>query len=237
MAAVASILEMIGTRMDALQSEVNKLKDSNLKTELSANPETSSNERSITDTVDVKDLQTRISDVEAQIERTRAEVSENKSQQSASMKRERSVTEAVLTQKLEKLVGEKGSTSSKKVDETSENVARMAERINAITAAVDKQAKFLTELNHNINRSINAAVTQAVSNAVSQLKAPEKSGDGDESGELSTLEDSPALDEDAATVDDKDQIDMVEASSGSQDGGKPKPRAKRKPAAKATNDA
>lgn len=233
MATVAGIVEILSSRIDKLRSVVDKL-DADKKSN-------GINNRSAAAGDDAKDGMD-LSELRLEIETVRKEVRDSRDGHAASLKKERSVSEAVLTQKLDRMVGDKNAILSRKVDQVCETVAKLSEKSVAITAAVDKQAKFLMELNAGIAMTIEKAVERAL--------AQKQGGRGDQVqvqrqgltpagetglGNLGDLEESPDLvqipdEQRSATVarDDGDQIDMVPVSEDPQTSKKPKAKGRKK---------
>ena len=238
MAGVARILELFGTRLDSLQMQIAQM-DRIAQTAnanqagqrgFDARPEPAGNEK--------------VGELQSDITQLRTQLREVKDGQAATFKKERSVTEAVLTQKIERMIGDKSAPSIRKADDAQDTVAKLSDRVNAITVAVDKQAKFLTELNAKLTQSIDAAVDRRVSDALAKHKtmsgaAPDVQvnavpsddapNNGTDADSLDNLEESPDL----GQSDVGDQIDMVAAgSAGAAKKGRGKGRAKAKEEAK-----
>lgn len=235
MAGVARILELFGTRLDSLQMQIAQM--DRIAQSASANqagqrgfdlrPEPPGNEK--------------VGELQSDITQLRTQLREVKDGQAATFKKERSVTEAVLTQKIERMIGDKSAPSIRKADDAQDTVAKLSDRVNAITVAVDKQAKFLTELNAKLTQSIDAAVDRRVSDALAKQNftpgatgahvddvmgqnEPSSSKAVADAESLDNLEESPDLRE----SDVGDQIDMVAAGSADTKKGRGKGRAKSK---------
>ena len=122
----------------------------------------------------------------------RKDIDDLRDSQTSSFRTERSVLEAVLTQKLDRSVSDKVASVARRVDELSESLQRAVDRSSAITLAVDKQAKFLTDLNARLAETVDAAVARTL--------AAERSR-GERSQGSDVLERSPVLDGDGDTID------------------------------------
>lgn len=217
MANVASILEIVGSRMDSMQKQINQMRAESTKT---ASQPPAPTQRSLE--CEGQDGQEKIAELTTRSADIQKQLDEMKDGHAASLKKERSVTEAVLTQKLDRLVSDKVSSVTRKAEGSATDIAKQGERINAITAAVDKQAKFLTEMNSRISQLINQAVETAVSEAMTKASrdaSTESVATGAASAvqrkldSLDDLEDSPDLDTESASLEsDADQIEMTPAS-------------------------
>lgn len=233
MANVASIIGILGARVDALQSELRSSRSD--KVQGSDRSEDSGRAIELVKTVPGEIQQLR-ADVESAAEARRSmreEIQRIESSRDSAFKKEKSVIEAVLTQKLERRVDDKISALGKRVDEACESMEKLRERANAIATAVDKQARFLTDMNARIAQTIDASVKRAV----------QQSTAGSDAGTLDALEPSPVLDQSSPparpTTSSDDQIEMVPANSATADKKPAKPRAKRasKSAASKSKDA
>ena len=227
MSGVARILEMFANRLDALHLKVTRLEEG------TAQKDTPLSVERALDTA-APPLGKDVEELKADVFQVQSALRDMKDAQTSAFKKERSVTEAVLTQKLERMVGEKSSQPAQNVDDVQEAVKKLTERVSAITLAVDKQAKFLTELNAHIVQSINNAVERSVTDAVSKIgnDASKSEPSSDMKDALDELEDGPDLEK--ADSETKDQITMTPA------GGEPakKSRAKsRGKVAKGAKDA
>ena len=183
MAGVATVFGVIGARVDALQAEIRKMQAGNdekptgVPAAIKA-PVAQDDPRWDSAQADA----IRASEERA---RMRKDIDELRDSQASALKTERSVLEAVLGQKLDRSVSDKVAGVSRRVDEVADALQKAVDRSAAITAAVDKQAKFLVDLNARLTGSIDAAVARALA-AQHKAHAP--------------LEDSPALDGDAIDV-------------------------------------
>lgn len=232
MATVAGIVEIMSSRIDKLRDAMEKL-DADVK---SGGNETSRDAGGDGG----KDNGVDLSDLKLEIESVRKEVRDSRDDQAASFKKERSVSEAVLTQKLDRMVGDKNAALARKVDQACETIAKLSEKSVAITAAVDKQAKFLMELNAGIAVTIDKAVERAMeekhggSQNRTQVQVQATNSTGETEVSIGGLEDSPDLakhsDSELATAAhaDGDQIDMVPVSDDHQAQKKPKGKSRKK---------
>jgi uncharacterized coiled-coil protein SlyX len=221
MAGVARVLELFGTRLDSLQMQIAQM-DKNAQ----AGHGKYSGQRGL-DILSEPPVSNKVAEMQEEITQFRKQMRDVKDGQAATFKKERSVTEAVLTQKIERMIGDKSAPSIRKVDDAQNDMAKLSDRVSAITSAVDKQAKFLTELNAKLTQSIDSAVERKVDEALAKLHnrktSPESNDvvadvadqtnvDDASHASLDDLEESPDLGQIDPGVGD--QIDMVAVGSG-----------------------
>ena len=213
MSVVAGALGNLATRVDRLQHEVSRI-----------------SKAQSTETADKEEpsLQTAMSKLES----LRADLDDLKGGQTATFKKERGITEAVLSQKLERLTSERISAATKAANDAAGSAAPLKDRVNAIAEAVDKQARFVDSLSSKIDRviastvdrAISAAVPTAVDKAISQMsdnntanQAGTQTAHNSQTA-LEELEDSPALDSGSSSLPGKDtKGDEIEMISRTED--------------------
>ena len=223
MACVIGMVEQLHFHLRHLAEQVNALQKKQETSETAASEPVSRGFEP--DSVDTTELQ----ELRDEVLKLREEFQDSKSGHAASIKKERNVTEAVLTQKLDRMVGEKTASLSTRTESSTQTLDQLSKKVQAITMAVDKQAKFLTELTSKINQSIDGAVSRALTEHLQTLSAAGKQlesrgGPSEEIDTLEeTLEESPDLSKDA----DGDQIEMTPAANDGEKS-KPKARGKRK---------
>lgn len=178
MAGVALAFPMISARVDELRTEVRKLREAGSQ---GSGADGSGTQNDSKYDAMRTDIERGVND-RAQMQK---EIDELRDSQASSFKTERSVLEAVLSQKLDRSVSDRVAGVSKRVDELGEALQKAVDRASAITLAVDKQAKFLTDLNARMAETVQAAVARALE---AQKAANEP------------LVSSPALDGDAIDV-------------------------------------
>ena len=186
MSSLASHLERMSRRVDKLQLQVNAMRDNAEANEGRQHADTATSQQ----TSDIKAL--------------REDLNALRDAQPASAKKERSVIEAVLTQKLERTLGDKAAsaaqTATQEIMQNDGVVKRLTDRVSAISTEVENQAKFLQELGGKIERLVNDTVQRAVSNrdagAQNVAQGEEQSTEKHLSGTpgCEALEDAPALD-------------------------------------------
>jgi len=234
MSEVARILQMFASRLDAVHLKVIRLEENSTQTSAQTSAQNTTQKQAPAMDTAATPLGGEVEELKANVSKVQSALRDMKDAQTSAFKKERSVTEAVLTQKLERMVGEKSAQPAQKVEDVQESVKKLADRVSAITLAVDKQAKFLTELNAHIVQSINKAVERSVAEAISKVggNASKAEPPGDMTDALDELEDGPDLEKADQGPEDKDQITMTPAGGEPAKKGKAKSRGKASKSAK-----
>lgn len=151
----------------------------------------------------------QVREVQEGVAALKTEIADMRNGQSAAFKKERSITEAVLGQKLERSAGERAQSAARAAEEAASSVKQLTKKVEAVSTAVDNQARFVNDLVARIDHTIAAAVEEAVENM--RGEDPEKAeAPSDETNALDQLEASPKL--------DGDQIDLVSKAAAPKKG-------------------
>ena len=228
MSVVASQISQLSYRLDALYAKVGQM-----ATESSSGPNASGDAgESHDETPDWAPRQ----HVDDAVSELRSLIDDVKGAQANGLRKERGVLEAVITQKMDKRLGEKvqeavADKAPKEPALTKPDLDKVLDRVNKIAAEVDRQAKFLVSIDTRIRDAVDRAIKQERQERQDKTTgaAPEQSG---ASGSTTQLEDAPALDAEMPALqqtnasDDADEIDMVK--SDDKDKKKPTPAARKK---------
>lgn len=220
MSSVAGAISHVMARMDKLQSEVAKLAKNaaeNASTAVSSSPK-----------ADVPEQR----EVDTAVVRLQRDLDEFKEGHAANAKKDRSITEAVVAQKVERVLVERISSANTAVSD-------LRERLQETNKAVDNQASFIKDLAVKIDQRIEACVVKVVTAVLNSsvrplidgavkdaLKMQEEHADaappahnsGTTEEKLSALEESPDL----SSHTDGDQIDMTPKNTSARSRGSKK---------------
>ena len=234
MSVVASVISQLSYRVDALHVKVAQLDSSAHDATNSA--AVSQEQSAKPDSRDMSVDYAAKDDLESAVAELRGLIDEVKGQQATSLRKERGVIEAVLTQKLDKRVADKVHDAVAESKPTNPvpskaDVDTLVDRLSRVSAEVDRQARFLGTLDAKVREIVASAVREALKDQPSVSAVPADPADIE-------LEDAPSLDtprldtttsEDATekidgepTNNDSDEIDMVKAGDDESNSGKAK---------------